>query len=792
MSKGYRILFLEDNPHDEELARRELRKAQINFTAERVETREDFVRALSDFRPDIVLSDYSLPQFNGLEALRLVRSGGPGIPFILITGSLTEEVAVECMKAGADDYILKTSLKRLPSAVLNVLSKREAEIAKKHAVRAMRQSEDLYRLIAENSRDLICMIDLRGDYIYASPSHEAVLGYKPEELLGTSAFTLVHPDDVDVVKREFAEALSRREGRTAEFRFRNCAGGWLHFEATGNWIFGAGGSPERAVIVSRDVTERKRAEDERDAERKLLNSLINQLPVGILFRDARGHYVRANEMASQILEIGLDRLVGMKSEELVELVMPTDSVGTPVTDVNIPSSVSVRQRKAVQATEMLITTFAGSKRRVVVQAAPVAMNGAETLGSVVVISDITEQHGVAEKLRQAQRIESIGILAGGVAHDFNNLLTVINGYSDLALRRLPADDPLHLSISEIRKAGARAATLTRQLLAFSRKQVLQPQVMDINFVIGEMEKLLSRLIREDIALITQTTTVPLKIKADKGQLEQVLMNLVINARDAMPEGGKLVVETQEVYLDEHYARQHIAVHPGRYAMVAVSDTGCGMDGETRARMFEPFFTTKEAGKGTGLGLSTVYGIVKQSGGNIWVYSEVGRGTTFKIYLPSVNQSVEEERFGSATEALPRGGEKVLLAEDEDMLRGLAATILRDQGYEVLEARDGEEALRIFRELGGDRIHMLLTDSVMPRMNGTQLAEQLLQACPGMRVLFMSGYTDLAVVNHGILAEGASFLQKPFTPEGLARKVREVLDAPRNDMSYQLRGDGGGG
>lgn len=401
---------------------------------------------------------------------------------------------------------------------------------------------------------------------------------------------------------------------------------------------------------------------------------------------------------------------------------------------------------------------------------------------LVLASDITMRKQTEEalrrseeQLRQAQKMEAVGKLAGGVAHDFNNLLTVINGHTSLSLRRLEQDDPLYHKLETVQAAGERAASLTRQLLAFSRKQIMQPKVLDLNHVIFETNKMLQRLIGEDIDLFIGLMPDLGKVKADPGQIEQVLMNLSVNARDAMPKGGKLTIETHNVYIDEEYSRRHVSVPPGRYVMLAVSDTGCGMDAATQGRIFEPFFTTKEVGRGTGLGLSTVYGIVKQSGGNIWVYSEVGRGTTFKIYLPCVDSPAEEIKASIETQA-PAGTETVLLVEDEEMVRNMTREILQESGYQVLEAQHGHEALAVAERYDGP-IHLMLSDVVMPQMSGRELAEQLSPLRREMKVLYMSGYTDDAIVHHGVLDEGMAFIEKPFTPDSLTRKLREVLDVP---------------
>jgi signal transduction histidine kinase len=390
------------------------------------------------------------------------------------------------------------------------------------------------------------------------------------------------------------------------------------------------------------------------------------------------------------------------------------------------------------------------------------------------IENEKEREALQEQLRQSQKMEAIGRLAGGVAHDFNNLLTVIKGYSQLSLAEIKEDNPLRENVEEIRKASDRAADLTRQLLAFSRRQIMEMGVLDLNMYVQNLDKMLRRLISEDIELVSILAKDLGRVRTDPGQIEQVIMNLVVNARDAMPSGGKLTIETANVELDQAYARAHVAVKPGRYVMISVSDTGVGMTPEIRDRVFEPFFTTKEKGKGTGLGLSTVYGIVKQSEGNIWVYSEPGRGTSFKIYLPLVDEPLEELKEKVPKGELPRGSETILIVEDEEDVLKLTGAILRRQGYHVLETTSGEEALKVCKEKK-ELFHLLLTDVVMPQMSGRQLAEELKQVCPDFRVLYMSGYTDNAITHHGILERGMNYLQKPFTVDSLARKVREVLD-----------------
>ncbi|MEK6814630.1 MAG: ATP-binding protein [Nitrospirota bacterium] len=508
------------------------------------------------------------------------------------------------------------------------------------------------------------------------------------------------------------------------------------------------------------------AQEAAEAARARLTAILEATTDFVATADAEGLVLYYNAAARRMLGIGGD-------EDIRAIRIP-DTHPAWANKVVLGEGLPTAIRDGVWSGETALLSRDG--REIPVSQVIIAHKAPD--GSVEFLStiarDITERKNLETQFRHAQKMEAVGRLAGGVAHDFNNMLTVINGYAEMLLGRMKPDDPSRPEIAAIREAGERAASLTQQLLAFSRRQVVAPQVLSLNAVVSRTDKMLKRLIGEDVELVTILAPVLGTVRVDPGQMEQVIMNLAVNARDAMPNGGKLTIETADVDIDESYAREHVvAVPPGPYVLLAVSDTGCGMDAETLQRVFEPFFTTKGQGKGTGLGLSTVYGIVKQNAGYIWVYSEPGRGTTFKIYFP---RAVEEAGAlaGRKEPALEKGGnETVLLVEDDPAVRAFSAKSLRQHGYTVLEAADGEGALAVCDEHEGP-IHLMVTDVVMPGMSGRELAEHLARVCPNVRVLYVSGYTDNAIVHHGVLDAGVAFLQKPFSAGGLLRKVMETL------------------
>jgi two-component system cell cycle sensor histidine kinase/response regulator CckA len=659
-----------------------------------------------------------------------------------------------------------------PSLWERIVSGLTAE--RKRAGEAARESQTLFQLLFARNPQPMWLLDLQGlRFLEVNEAAVARYGYSRAEFLQLGLVDLQigqSPLSDDVGKgadRRPPELQGHRRHRLRD-------GTVIEVEINAHAMKIRGG--EIALLAAQDITTRKRAEAALRRSEARYRSLIQGATYGIYRASAGGRFLDVNPALARML--GYDSDVELLEADLARDIFRDTADYTQLIEQH-------QHCEQLDGVELDWKRKDGEILGVRLSGRAVRDEYGALQGYEVIVEDVTERRALEEQLRQSQKMDALGRLAGGVAHDFNNLLAVIYGYSDLLQATFGADGAPRFGVEgfrrtisytdEIRKACDRASSLTRQLLALSRKQVLQPQVVDLNAVVINIEKMLRRLIGEDIDLAILTQPDLGRVEVDPGQVDQVIINLAVNARDAMPEGGRLTIELANVELDGDYAQRYLNARPGQYVMLAVSDTGCGMDRETQSRAFEPFFTTKAEGKGTGLGLATVFGIIKQSGGDIHLYSEPGRGTTFKIYLPRIDVAATAAEEGAASDS-PHGSETVLVVEDDEGVRKLVVRLLQMSGYRVLEAGQGDEALLVCARHQGP-IDLLISDGVMPGMSGAELAARLTSMLPELKVLFMSGYTDGAVRRHGMLDPEMSFVQKPFKPGAMLRKVRDVLDAP---------------
>jgi len=619
----------------------------------------------------------------------------------------------------------------------------------------LESAEQRYRLLYERSLAGVLRTTLDGRILDCNLACARIFGYATCEEFIASPITDRYFRTED--RNTFMAILQRVKSLTSyEQCLRRKDGSKVWLLGSANLVEGHGGTRAVNEETFVDITEGKNAEE---TFRKAFNANPEPITIAAL---PEGRFIDVNDSFLRVTGYAREEVIGRTSRELNFWARPEDRA----TFVE-----KLKKQGSVRDLEITFRTKSGEIREAVDSAETIDVGGQEC--AIAIFRDVTERKTLEKQLRQTQKMEAVGQLSGGIAHDFNNLLGVIIGYSEILEQRLPPDDPLLKECLQIKKAGQSAASLTRQLLAFSRQQVLDPKVLDLNGIVLNVQKMLRRLIGEHIELRTNLDPALGCVKADQSQIEQVILNLAVNARDAMPQGGKLLIETAKVDLDEDYARRHPPQKPGAYVLLSVADTGIGMDAETQARIFEPFFTTKEIGKGTGLGLSTVYGVVRQSGGHIWVYSELGMGTTFKIYLPCAGQPARVQQAPAAPAESLRGSQTILLVEDEEALRGLARSLLEDSGYTVLEAELPEAAIETALRHSG-KIHALLTDLVMPGMTGKDLAAKLAPTRPEMKVVFMSGYTSFT--HAGLADSEIALLAKPFTREKLLRKLRETLES----------------
>jgi len=757
MKHALRILIVDDSPDDAALIVRQLQR-EFSPNYERVETPQEMEAALDKGGWHIVISDYVMPKFSGLAALQLLHERDVDLPFIMVSGQMGEEAAVEAMRAGAHDYLIKDKLSRLIPAIKRELNEAIVRRERRMAEEALSATEARFQSLVEQS--LVGIFMLQDDiFIYANPKFSEIFGYLPEQLIeAKSLLDLVARDDQIRVITQFLRPL--QEGSDSLHFFfsgRRCDGSVIDLEVNGTRTRLNGNDAVIGTLL--DITERKRAE----AELSKLWRAVEQSPVSVVITDLMGKIEYVNPKFIEVTGYSEDELVGRNPSILKSGNMDREFYQNLWQTIGSGREWhgELHNRKkngdlfwengsisAIKNSEGRITHFVGVKE------------------------DVTDRKLAIDQLRQVQKMEAVGQLAGGIAHDFNNLLTVINGYSTLLIRGLESGSPMRKEAEQILRAGERAADLTRQLLSFSRRQILEPKVLDINQQVKSVEKMLGRLIGEHLGLVTSLAADAGFIKMDPGQLEQIIMNLIVNARDASETGGEIAVETGNFELDESFVHLHPGSQPGSYVLLSVADQGEGMTEEVKQRLFEPFFTTKEMGRGTGLGLATVYGIVKQSGGYIEVISQPGQGARFSIYLPRVFQPAEKHQRPPIDEQVDCG-HTILVVEDEPGVLNLVVHTLRKRGFNVLETTDPEQGVILFDD-HAHTIDMLLTDVVMPFMSGPTLAGILTKKKPELKILFMSGHTDNRVSFEKMLEEGVQFLPKPFTSDALIGKVRETL------------------
>jgi len=757
MKEPLRILIVDDSPEDTLLIVRELERDFLP-SFQRVETAQEMRSALDRGQWQLVISDYVLPNFSGLDALRVLQETGIDLPFLVVSGQMGEDPAVEAMRAGAHDFLIKERLSRLVPAIRRELNEAGVRRERKRAEDALSATEARFQCLVEQS--LVGIFMLQDElFTYVNPKFGEIFGYRPEELIGRKRLhDLVGEDDRLRVTSQFLRPLREHSDSLHCFLHgrRSDASG-IDLEVHGTRIELKGSAAVIGTLL--DISERKRVE----AELGKLSRAVEQSPVSVVITDPAGKIEYVNPKFLEVTGYSEQELVGrppsiLKSGNMDRAFYQElwDTIGS---GREWHGELHNRKKNgelfwesgsisAVKNSEGKITHY------------------------VAVKEDVTERKRAFDQLRQVQKMEAVGQLAGGIAHDFNNLLTVINGYSTLLVRGLESGSPMRKEAEQILRAGERAADLTRQLLSFSRRQILEPKVVNMNLQVKSVEKMLGRLIGEDIGLVTRLSDNIGLIKIDPGQFEQIVVNLVVNARDASETGGLIFVETANCELDERFTLLHPGSTPGSYLRLSVSDQGQGMTEEVKRRLFEPFFTTKEMGRGTGLGLATVYGIVKQSGGYIEVISQPAKGARFNIYLPRVFQAAELPRRPAAEEQL-EGPHTILVVEDEPGVLNFVVHSLKKRGFQVLETTDPEHGVTLFEEHEAE-IEMLLTDVVMPFMSGPTLAETLTARKPQLKVLFMSGLTENRASFEKILEGGVHFLPKPFTSDALAEKVRETL------------------
>jgi two-component system cell cycle sensor histidine kinase/response regulator CckA len=767
-AKPLRLLIVDDDPDDLSVCLRYLKNSGIDFEAEAASTPEDFTRVLREHPIDIVLADYRMKGWTGMNALTLVNEICPNVPLILLSGTLDDELAVECIKLGATDYVLKNRLGRLPMAVRRAQEEKFRREAGTRAVQALRESEEHYRALVQNAPEAIVVLDVdSGNFSDCNDKALRLFGLSREKLFERGPADLspeLQPDGrrSTTAAREWVERALVEEVAEFEWVHRNSEGKEIPCEV--HLVHVA--SPTRRLVRASvlDITVRKRAEAALRESEARYRVLVNNASYGIYWATLDGDLIYANPALVHMLGYESDReLLAIKNmralfndltswEKLYEVYCRTGVVD---------ATVEWKRKDGKTISVHINGRHAKEPER-----------GRECIE--VMVADVTERTALEKQLVQAQKFEAIGQLAGGIAHDFNNMIGAIAGWADLGLEETEPGSRLHRHFDKVRHQADRAAALTRQLLAFARRQILEPRDVDLNLAVVETLSLLEKVIGDNIEIRPNLAPDLATVRVDPTQFEQVFMNLCINARDAMPGGGSLTIETSNVTFDEAFCVLQPLARPGQYAMLSVTDTGTGIDAATLDRIFEPFFTTKELGKGTGLGLATVYGILRQHGGFIHVYSERGIGTTFRAYLPVSTVNAAPPKRIEDNQPVRRGSETLLVAEDHDGLRQLAFETLTNLGYRVLLAADGEQALREFQE-HRNQIDLALLDIVLPKLSGPEVYARICEEKPDVPVIFATGYTADIDRLQEMKIRGLPVLQKPYSPRDLARKVRDALD-----------------
>jgi two-component system cell cycle sensor histidine kinase/response regulator CckA len=895
--KKLRVLNIEDSEDDSLLLLHHLKRSDYEVKWERVDSVEGIKEALARQEWDLIISDFQMPGLSGLIALQIIKDSGLDLPFIVISGTIGEEIAIQSMIAGVNDYLMKDNLGRLVPAIERELQEAANRKARRQAETNLLESTKRLQLALSAAGMGVWEWNLKTNEVYWSPECYEIANLKDFDQTFEGFMHLIHAEDVPQLMSSAKEAVDNKKNFVAEFRLVSPQGEIQWLSNFGQTEYDQDGTPLRLIGTVKDITEQKKAEAAiRESEKKFRalveattqyvwtadpelkvdefpkwwSDLTGQAPenlnnwgwlevlhpedrdtakenwkiavlqkrsfhidLRIFVKMGEYRYFGVRGVPIFTPEGNVSRWIGAmydfterkrsiedlrQSEQrfrslisaTAQIVWTADPNGviltahTPYGELIGETGNNISEEWAAQIhpddKDRVLAEFSAAVQNktdyqceyqmlytdnkyhhFIARGMPVFEKDGDVREWVGTLTDITESK-LAEaellkkedQLRQAQKLESIGRLAGGIAHDFNNMLTVINGYSDLVIRSLSPDNPIRPKIEEIRMAGKRSAEITNRLLAFSRRQILKTNVIDLNQVISDTDIILNRLIGEDIQVIENLSPNLGQIKADSGQLSQIIMNLVINSRDAMPQGGSITIKTENVSLDEEFVNQNLGASVGDFILLKISDTGHGMDEETKSHIFEPFFTTKDVGQGTGLGLSTVYGIVNQFDGFLTVSSEPGRGAIFNIYLPILKEPVKNFEKQINSKRVFNGTETILLVEDEELVRKLSRQMLEKAGYKVIEAENGNKALSLIEQIR-NKVDLLITDVVMPKMSGRELADHLAEVCP--RVLFTSGYTDDDMIRHGISRVNFNFLQKPYTLDELTGKVREILDNP---------------